>query len=920
MVVKNLNTIEQNNQQDTWIRFMAASALEHLGEKVAIDCYLKEDQGRRVFAGVYYLRLFLQQISDDYWRLFKCINKAKGGNKLINDYKKFLKEIVPDIPKKVDDFEVRSFEDIPKMGDYFAYQILNLIWSTHTNNGFNWFWDFFSKKTMLNDIISDFFSKKNQLDKLILEKNIELKPYQKDQNREDNTLGQTISAMILLYVIWQIAEKNLDEKTIIPYRDCRDITQSNIDQICCDLDKAVNQIKKSEKLDDVLIKGLSIIKDLQSEIFPVDKNLSVHYSETINWVSSYLSHYKPVKYFGDVFKFFLRQLAKDAIFFKFDFAQMQQLSEAVKSRVKNIESFLEYSFYSGLPIIIQKSNTPAAIYLLIKTPFESRTIELQLDEKSFKSEVGHFLSKYANISVYSLIISDPFTDVRDRIKNLSNGDDISEIKKTITSEKKFKELINQQDLFGNTLLIRAVEKDHLELVEFLVLNCNADISIANSQFESAIKIVQKKIIHSKKSSKAQVDILSFLLEHRQLQVNQAVLDIFKELDSGQSNLPSNNSKVRIFLAAISSLVPFENPPSLEFSEQNQSMEIKRLLANHLQMDLRSGNSTRIGRNLPYFLITLLSHRNDLAKKKQTGGIKFIDNEIKILCEMMHINMNAELIMTLEENKIDIKSIKALKTSLVKNIKKKIALLNSNEELVIPVLDRDNEHCYYLSIRADNKNNLIFRIDNLALLNKAEKNTHIQLLDQQYIYPAIIKIENRDNVLRNTQIDLIDLLLSRALWQKKSSLKQKSWVSLELYFDDQTAISVTLFLLNIVRIFDKSFSFMRKIVESPIYNFITRYPIFIALICFIHIILKIFPAQHPSSIYQGYEKFPKTDQKEFIPLPKQSVNSCVYENYVASIRQRIYYFFKTADPHTAEEKTNRFYREHIASHRHAAQLL
>ena len=66
-----------------------------------------------------------------------------------------------------------------------------------------------------------------------------------------------------------------------------------------------------------------------------------------------------------------------------------------------------------------------------------------------------------------------------------------------------------------------------EIHSLAAVNSSSEAS-RNSQFESAIKIVQKKIIHSKKSSKAQVDILSFLLEHRQLQVNQAVLDIFKE--------------------------------------------------------------------------------------------------------------------------------------------------------------------------------------------------------------------------------------------------------------------------------------------------------------------------------------------------------------------------------------------------------
>ena len=387
----------------------------------------------------------------------------------------------------------------------------------------------------------------------------------------------------------------------------------------------------------------------------------------------------------------------------------------------------------------------------------------------------------------------------------------------------------------------------------------------------------------------------------------------------------------IFLAAISALIPFENPSKLE---ENQSREIKRLLANHLQMDLMSGNSTRIGNNLPFFLMTLLSHRNNLIEKKQTNGIKFIDAEIKIFCEMMHINMNAELIMALEENKIDIKSINALKTSLINNIKSKLSLLNSNEELVIPVLNREDEHCYYLSIRADNKNNLIFRIDNLALLNEAEKNTHIQSPDQK-IYPAIVTVENKNNVLSSHRIDL---LLMRALWQKKSSFMQKIRISLELYFDKPIVLPITLFLLNVFKTLMRSLDnydeekdfinekglinqikkFMLKISESPIYDLITQYPIFIALIFFIHIIHKIFPV--PIGIYQGYEKFPKTDQNGFIPLPKQSINSCVYENYVGTIKQRLYCFFKQVDPDTAIEKTERFYREHIVSHRYAAQLL
>ena len=129
---------------------------------------------------------------------------------------------------------------------------------------------------------------------------------------------------------------HLDKKSIIFYRN---ITQVNIKKICYDLDKAINEIKKSKKLNDVLIRGLSLIKDLQLEIFSDHKNLSIRYDETINWTSNYLSYYKPIEYFGEAFKFLLRHLTKDAIFFKFDFAQIQQLSKIIKSNEKDIDSF-----------------------------------------------------------------------------------------------------------------------------------------------------------------------------------------------------------------------------------------------------------------------------------------------------------------------------------------------------------------------------------------------------------------------------------------------------------------------------------------------------------------------------------------------------------------------------------------------------
>ena len=93
---------------------------------------------------------------------------------------------------------------------------------------------------------------------------------------------------------------------------------------------------------------------------------------------------------------------------------------------------------------------PGFICLLIKTPFENQLIEFQIDEESFKTKVSNF-ETFEN----SLIICDPFTIVRRQIKNLSNGNNIDEIKQAITLESKF---INQQDLFGNTLLMEAVRK------------------------------------------------------------------------------------------------------------------------------------------------------------------------------------------------------------------------------------------------------------------------------------------------------------------------------------------------------------------------------------------------------------------------------------------------------------------------------
>ena len=75
-------------------------------------------------------------------------------------------------------------------------------------------------------------------------------------------------------------------------------------------------------------------------------------------------------------------------------------------------------------------------------------------------------------------------------------------------------------------------------MEFLVRDCKADISIVNSQFESAIKIMQQEIIARKKNpSQDQMSILTFLLENGQLQINKS-LDIIKKLDPGQSDLPA----------------------------------------------------------------------------------------------------------------------------------------------------------------------------------------------------------------------------------------------------------------------------------------------------------------------------------------------------------------------------------------------
>lgn len=501
-----------------------------------------------------------------------------------------------------------------------------------------------------------------------------------------------------------------------------------------------------------------------------------------------------------------------------------------------LQNLVLYAIYSGSAITVIEEGEKGKSKICLQSPISTKALHFLVSDASHQELIVEFLEaiprELAKLIAFSpspllQLLRNKTTTLHNKMLRLYQQHDIALARQQIIDELRALILkhplsINEQDIFGETLMMTAVRIRDIVLVDFLIKN-NADINVTNFEYRSAIEICSGILIENiirQGEIEDYKNILSLLLSARKFVPVSTIDHTFRQLSYFFTD--ASREKLKILISATNQLNPTGQQAMAFANTKEINAELKHLVTN----SWRVGNKgkTRIEKQMPYYLLSLFISARDLLKSPQTNPqeLSLIFNEIRVLSEMMRINQDRLIIQSIPDFSLQ----KELKLQMIDNLAIKISSMSSTEdlalmqEIVIPICDFNQNHCSYLAIRITPQG-YFFRVENLAYdpeyqeIKKfhpcrSSKQNQARLLTSS----AIVFTTDKKEVMQMGRQLEIKSILGRAIWNQELFLK--TWLNYPLLL--RTPCSKRFIIDNLTFLIAAMFYLVSSLFSNKIASF------------------------------------------------------------------------------------------------------